>query len=104
MCSGVQILANVPPPPSVTQRLGYWPSQRLRRSGSAVWSLLYGFGAAAVRRPRNRTSSISDALARRHSTPTARGLMPPVKTPRPLSDVGAARRRRESPRCGAPTP
>src|SRR5579859_5564224 len=40
---GVQISANVPPPPSVTHRLGYWLSQRLRESASvALWLFVAG--------------------------------------------------------------
>src|SRR4029453_1259501 len=40
---GVQMSKKVPPPPSVTQRLGYWLSQRRFRWGAAGGALLYGF-------------------------------------------------------------
>ena len=37
---GVQRSTNVPPPPLVIHRLGYWPSQRRLLLGSAVCVLL----------------------------------------------------------------
>src|SRR4051794_5389501 len=81
---GVHISAKVPPPPSATQRLGDCPSQRRRRSGSAVWLLLYGF-VPLPWPPGNRTSTIIACSPARHRTPTARGFTPPVYTPKPLS-------------------
>ena len=45
---GVQISANVPPPPSVTHRLGYWPSQRLAQVGIGGVVVVVRIGAAAV--------------------------------------------------------
>src|ERR1700674_2586150 len=85
---GVQMSKKVPPPPSVTQRLGYWLSQRRLRSGSAVCALLYGFsrvpsGLLVPCPPRNRTSFIIDLAPAIHFTPTARGLIPFVYRPIP---------------------
>src|SRR6266849_3951088 len=85
---GVQMSKNVPPPPSVTQRLGYWLSQRRLMSGSAVCALLYGFsrvpsGLLVPCPPRNRTSFIIDVAPAIHFTATARGLMPFVYRPIP---------------------
>src|SRR3954463_6798222 len=80
---GVQISANVPPPPWVTHKLGYCESHRLCRSGSAVWLLLYGFVPLPCP-PRNLTSSISELSPADHRTPTARGFTPPVNTPSPV--------------------
>src|SRR5215469_10804111 len=77
---GVHMSAKAPPPPSAIQRLGYWLSQRLRRSGSAVWLLLYGLVPLPCP-PRKRTSSTSDRSPAFQSTATARGLVPPVKMP-----------------------
>src|SRR5260370_20225977 len=81
---------NVPPPPSVTQRLGYCPSQRRLRSGSAVWVLLYGFSRVPSSfrvpcPPRKRTSFIRESLPAIHLAATARGLIPFVYTPIPIT-------------------
>src|SRR5258706_16418653 len=78
---GVQMSKNVPPPPSVTQRLGYWLSQRRLRSGAAVCALLYGFsrvppGLLVPCPPGNPTSLILHRAPPLHFTATARGLMP----------------------------
>src|SRR5258706_13456199 len=78
---GVQMSKKVPPPPSVTQRLGYWLSPRRLRSGAAVWAFLYGFprvpsGLLVPCPPRNRTPFILAVAPRIHFPPTARGLMP----------------------------
>src|SRR5579884_2427460 len=78
---GVQMSKNVPPPPSVTHRLGYWLSQRRFESGSPVCVLLYGLMRFPFRSfvpcpPRNRTSFISESAPAIHFTPTARGLIP----------------------------
>src|SRR2546427_12590536 len=80
---GVQMSKNVPPPPSVTQRLGYWLSQRRLMSGSAVWGLLYGFsrvpaGLVVSLPPRNRTSFIIGVTPAIHFPATARRLLPIV--------------------------
>ena len=87
---GVQMSKNVPPPPSVTQRLGYWLSQRRFASGSAVRLLLYGFVRVPSRLtvpcpPRNRTSFIIEAAPAIHFAATARGLMPFVYSPIPMT-------------------
>src|SRR5260370_31735095 len=86
---GVQMWTNVPPPPSVTHRLGYCPSQRRFRSGSAVWMLLYGFSRVPSSflvpcPPRKRTSFIRESLPAIHLTATARGLIPLVYSPIPI--------------------
>src|SRR6516165_9285708 len=86
---GVQMSRNVPPPPSVTHRLGYCPSQRRFRSGSAVWLLLYGFSRVpsivlVPCPPRKRTSFMSESLPAIHLAATARGLIPLVYKPIPI--------------------
>src|SRR6266852_4928572 len=78
---GVQISKNVPPPPPVIQRLGYWPSQRRFKSGSAVCVLLYGFSRLPSSfvvpcPPRKRTSFIIESLPAIHFAATARGFTP----------------------------
>src|SRR5260370_41973680 len=80
---------NVPPALLVTQRLGYCPSQRRLRSGSAVWVLLYGFsrvpsGFRVPCPPRKRTSFIRESLPAIHLAATARGLVPLVYSPIPI--------------------
>src|SRR5258708_15676679 len=85
---GVQMSKKVPPPPSVTQRLGYWLSQRRLRSGSAVCALLYGFsrvpsGFLVPCPPRNRTSFIIEGGPAIHFTATSRGVMPFLERPIP---------------------
>src|SRR5437763_12552115 len=76
----------VPPPPSVTQTLGYW------RSHQAVVSQLglFLYGSARLpsyRRvpwpPWMRTSSTRDFLPARHNRATARLLTSPVARPMP---------------------
>src|SRR5258705_12207564 len=78
---GVQMSKKVPPPPSVTQRLGYWLSQRRVRAGAAGCALLYGFsrgpsGLLVSWPPRYRKSFIIYVGPSIHFTATAPGVMP----------------------------
>ena len=84
------MLWNVPPPPRVTQMLGYCAPQRPRRAAgpgrSAPNSVALTAGGKNV--PANPwiwMSSRSESLPAIHSTPTARGLIAPVKMPSPLT-------------------
>ena len=77
---------NVPPPPSVTQTLGYWRSHHSVVSQLAVF--LYGSARVPSYRrvpwpPWMRTSSTSDCSPARHSSATARLLTSPVARPMP---------------------
>ena len=74
---------NVPPPPCVTQMLGYCAPQRPRPPGPG------GPGANQW----IMTSFRNDSRPAIQSTAVARGLVAPVKTPRPLTIV--------RPPCGA---
>src|ERR1700730_6772163 len=96
--TGVQMSANVPPPPLSTHRLGYCASQRYRAFGSPLCVLLYGFirvpSALLVPwPPRKRTSSIRESFPAIHIAATARLFTPPVNNPIPITIV--------VPPCGA---
>src|SRR5882757_119800 len=81
--SGLQIPLKVPPPPFVTHRLGYCPSQRCSGSGAPErleLNLLNRIAATGdmSRASSNLTSSTREFSPALHSKPTARVLTPPV--------------------------
>src|SRR5258707_15312245 len=90
--TGVQMSANVPPPPLRTHRLGYCASQRYIAFGSPLCVLLYGFRRVPSELlvpwpPRKRTSSIRESLPDIHIAATARLFTPPAYSPMPITIV-----------------
>ena len=100
--SGVQISAKVPPPPSRYPKAGILPVPALVQIGIGGVVVVIRIGAAAVAAQEAHIVDQRSSPAL-HSTATARGLMPPVKTPKPLMifvPPGGA----EITARGAPTP
>src|SRR5260370_33425721 len=86
---GIQMSTNVPPPPSVTHRLGYCPSQRRLRSGSAVGVLFYWVARGATSvvgplPPRQRAAFMSGSVPGIHSGATRPVVIPFVSSPIPV--------------------